>query len=480
MRPTAGKVLSSHAVTDNIKGTANKIFARPSKEFFKTRFRRGTIFVPVQNRSHKTASVVFYTQPRRTERFFMFIQNLTAEHFRNIALQNVSFCKGLNILYGENGAGKTNLLEAVYLFAICKSHRTAKDADFISYGAPFAHLSLLFRSDFDRKETDLFRKAEIRYFPDGKKQLQYEGVSVGKVSEFIGNFRAVLFTPDHLALIKGAPEERRKFCDMALAQIRPGYIRYLNDYAKILGQRNALLKSFREKGTGDRALLSVYSEALSEKGAVIIRQRISFCRYLQELSRKYYKEISGDSERLFIRYYGSVKDSDPEKDLSEKEIADSLCALYSKNVDSEIFRGATKYGPHKDDFLFFMGKTPPVLKNDSSFNTEDESEKIKEQMTEFSARTFASQGQQRSTVLALKLSEGEIIRNLSGEEPVYLFDDVLSELDIRRRERFLSIFGEKQVLLTCCDEEAIKTLSLQNFAVQKISVHNGMYTVKGE
>ena len=404
------------------------------------------------------------------ERFFMIITNLTAENFRNIEKQSVSFSKGLNLLYGENGAGKTNLLEAVYLFAICKSHRTVKDGDFVRRGADFSHLTLHFTSDFDRKDIDSERCSEIRYFPDGKKRLCYESVSVGKVSEFIGHFRAVFFTPDHLSLIKGAPEERRKFCDMALSQIKPGYIRYLNDYAKILGQRNALLKNFREKGTGDAALLSVYSDALSEKGAVIIRQRIAFCRYLQELSRGFYKEISGDSERLFIRYYGSVKDSDPEKDLSESEIGEALRAQYAHNTESEIRAGTTKYGPHRDDFLFFMGKLPQGETNLSDTSDTPDTGEEHQKYAEFAARTFASQGQQRSTVLALKLSEGEIIRTLSGESPVYLFDDVLSELDENRKERFLSIFGEKQVLLTCCDENAVKNLSGRT-----IFVRNGTY-----
>ena len=393
----------------------------------------------------------------------MNIESLTLEHYRNVQNQTVRFSKGLNILYGENGAGKTNLLEAVSLFAVCKSHRTAKDTDFIAYGSDSAHLSMQYASDFDRTDMKISHDADIRYFADGKKSLFYEGVRIGKVSEFIGRFRAVLFTPDHLSLIKGAPEERRRFCDMALSQIKPGYIRCLNDYYAYLSRRNALLKEFRENGgVGDRVLLMTYTEALSKIAGKIMRQRILFSRYIQELASDFYRTISGDSEKLYVRYYGNIKDSGEKDDLSDVRLGSELFDLYERNIETEIRRGMTRYGPHRDDFLFFMGKTPSE-KAGGEENYRAESE--------FAARTFASQGQQRSAVLALKLSEGDMMKSLSGEQPVYLFDDVLSELDPNRRERFLSIFHDKQVLLTCCDESAANAL-----AGRKIAVRGGNYT----
>lgn len=396
----------------------------------------------------------------------MNVESITLENYRNVQNETVRFSKGLNILYGENGAGKTNLLEAVSLFAICKSHRTGKDSDLILHGAENAHLSMCYGSDFDRADT--VRRSEIRYFSDGKKRLYYEGVPIGKVSEFVGRFRAVLFTPDHLSLIKGSPEERRKFCDMALAQIKPGYIRCLNEYYACLNQRNALLKQLRDTGSNDRVLLTVYTESICKLGAKIVRQRMLFCRYLQELAQLFYREISGDSERLFIRYYGNIKDIDPYDMPSETRIGNELLALYAENIDSEVRQGITRYGPHRDDFLFFMGK---ISDNDDCCDNDS----VHQKEIEFSARTFASQGQQRSTVLALKLSEGEMMEKLAGEQPVYLFDDVLSELDINRRERFLSVFQNKQVLLTCCDEKIARSLS-----GRKIYVENGRYSIREE
>lgn len=449
----------------------------------------------------------------------MKLQTITLENFRNVEKQTVRFGDGIHVLYGENGAGKTNLLEAIYLFAICKSHRTVHDGDFVRRGEKIARLSAEYRSELDgltdinadRKllvepsENDriLSRHAEILYASNGTKRLFYEGVAIPRVSEFIGRFRAVLFTPDHLSLIKGAPELRRNFCDMALCQIRPGYIRALNEYAKILSQRNALLKTLRENGgRGDRDLLAVYSDALAEKGAVVSRQRIGFCRYLETTAKAFYTAISGGSEELLIRYYGSIR-PDEAKDPSETDLETRLKELYTANIDAEIRQGTTKYGPHREDILFFMEQEPTAddlstekagttvfdKKADKSGNfaekdenadkidtsdKNDKIDKIEEKArlaAEFSARTFASQGQQRSAVLALKLAEGEMIKALCSEYPVYLFDDVLSELDKGRKERFVDLFDGKQVILTCCDGAAIESIG-----GTKIYVRAGQYT----
>ncbi len=424
----------------------------------------------------------------------MKLQTLTLENFRNVEKQTVRFGDGIHVLYGENGAGKTNLLEAVYLFAICKSHRTVRDGDFVRRGEKIARLSAEYRSELDvlsganpsGNDDVLSRHAEILYASNGSKRLFYEGVAIPRVSEFIGRFRAVLFTPDHLSLIKGAPELRRNFCDMALCQIRPGYIRALNEYAKILSQRNALLKNFRENGgRGDRDLLAVYSEALAEKGAIVSRQRIGFCRYLETTAKAFYTAISGGSEELLIRYYGSIR-PDEAKDPSDTELKERLRELYSNNIDAEIRQGTTKYGPHREDILFFMEQEPTAddlstekAEKNATDEKADESvgekaDKLEEKTrlaAEFAARTFASQGQQRSVVLALKLAEGEMIKALCSEYPVYLFDDVLSELDKGRKERFVELFGGKQVILTCCDGAAIESIG-----GTKILVRAGKYT----
>lgn len=403
----------------------------------------------------------------------MRIDYLKAENYRNINSAHIEFSDGVNLLYGKNGAGKTNVLEAVYLFAICKSFRTNKDNDFIMHKKEAAAISMGFSCDYENFNAAPYEMA-IFFQQSEKKRMTYEGVAIPKVSEFIGRFRAVFFTPDHLSLVKGSPEERRKFADMALAQIKPGYIRCLNEYMRILSQRNALLKDAKIKGSCDEALLSVYSEALADAASVITKQRAYFCEYLEKEAAEFYKIISGSSEKLFIRYFSGEKEFPKDSEATKKR----YLGLYSQNISSEIKNGATKYGPHKDDILFFIEKSGENIHQKKSFqpkfDNEEEIEAEKSTACEFAARTFASQGQQRSAVLALKLAEGEIIRKLCGEYPVYLFDDVLSELDSERKKQLLSLFEDKQVIITCCDENAFDENQIKN----KIKVDNGSYKCK--
>ena len=407
---------------------------------------------------------------------------LKAQNFRNIENADLSFSDGVNLLYGKNGAGKTNALEAIYLFAICKSFRTNKDSDFIMHGKEKSDITIGFSSAFS-KQDERSKKMGITFFPSDKKRLTYESVGISKISEFVGRFRAVFFTPDHLSLIKGSPEERRRFADMALSQIKPSYIHCLNEYSRILSQRNSLLKKAKLQGEYDKDLLYVYSESLAASAAIITKQRAYFAEYLEKEAASFYKEISGQKEQLFIRYLSSEKE-DPKDPEKTKE---RYLSLYTSNVENEIKYGSTKYGPHKDDLLFYIGKNGRC---DSFFDEEsekscecdgdgcdivsdfDDCEKKKEKnMIEFAARTFASQGQQRSAVLSLKLAEGEIIKGLTGEYPVYLFDDVLSELDNQRKSHLLSLFSDKQVIITCCDENSFDNGLVNN----KIRVENGSY-----
>lgn len=402
----------------------------------------------------------------------MRLNYLKAENYRNISGAGIGFCDGVNLLYGKNGSGKTNALEAIYLFALCKSFRTAKDADFVMHGMKSAHLSMSFTSDFDSK-TDNSHKMSLVFTDDGKKKMFFEDVEIQRVSEFAGHFRAVFFTPDNLSLVKGAPDERRRFADMALSQIKPGYIRYLNEYNRILSQRNSILRKAKTEGehTVDKTMLEIYSASLAEKAAVITRQRASFAEYLEKESRAVYTEISGRKEDLFIKYLCSEKD-DP-KDT--EKVKQKYLSLYTENVSGEIKNGSTKYGPHKDDMIFYIAKNREELEKNVSCAISSDSDIYENgcdgQMFEFAARTFASQGQQRSAVLALKFAEGEIIRSLCGESPVFLFDDVLSELDAERKSALLSLFGKKQVIITCCDENAFDSSLVAN----SIRVENGTY-----
>ncbi|MBR5527584.1 MAG: DNA replication/repair protein RecF [Clostridia bacterium] len=396
----------------------------------------------------------------------MKVLKLKASRYRNIENAEIEFSDGVNLLYGKNGAGKTNALEAVYLFAICKSFRTGKESDFIMHGSENAEISLSFTDSFCKNSEN--KNMGLEFLKNGKKKMLYEGVEIPKISEFVGRFRAVFFTPDHLSLIKGAPDERRRFADMALSQIKPSYIKCLNEYYRILSQRNSLLKKAKLGEKTDKDLLYVYSEALSQSAAVITKQRAYFSEYLEKEAERFYREISGGNENLFIRYISSEKDEPKDTEKTKNK----YLSLYTSNIESEIRYGATKYGPHKDDLMFYIAKKRGDAEILKVCGNEDEENENSNLYAEFAARTFGSQGQQRSAVLSLKLAEGEIIRSLCGEYPVYLFDDVLSELDNQRKYQLMSLFSDKQVVITCCDENAFD----KSLTQKRIFVDNGSYS----
>lgn len=371
----------------------------------------------------------------------MKISSLEIKNFRNIESGRVEFSDGINLLYGKNGEGKTNTLEAIYYMAMCRSFRACSDRDLIMHGRDLAEISLIYESGGTEKALSALIGRE-------KKALRYEGVEIAKYSEFIGNFRAVIFSPDNLFLIKGSPDERRRFIDMALSQIKPRYMRYLSQYQRLLKQRNTVLKKARLDGKADENLLYVYSEKLADCAAVITKQRAAFVNELCEYAADFYERITkredGYFERLYIKYFSCIKENFDDASKIKSEYLKLLC----ENIEREINAGATLYGPHRDDLVFSVGKEA----NEKEYEqTEEENEKI----TAYNARVFASQGQQRSVVLSLKLAEGRIIENLSGMRPVYLFDDVMSELDAGRKERLLYLLRDKQVIITDCNPENI-------------------------
>lgn len=405
----------------------------------------------------------------------MQIKKLKAQSYRNIHDAEISFSDGVNLLYGKNGAGKTNALEAIYLFAICKSFRTSKESDFVMHGSEKSDIFLEYRSNFDDEQRD-FHKMKISFFKNERKKLFYENVEINKISEFAGRFRAVFFTPDHLSLIKGSPDERRKFADMALCQIKPGYIRLLNEYFHILSQRNAMLRAAKFEGKKlNPELFDVFSVSLAEKAALITKQRVHFAESLEKKAAVFYSLITGEKEKFYIRYLCAEKEDPKDIDV----LKNRYFSLYRDNIEQEIRHGSTKYGPHKDDFVFYIVKSTRehdqlYEKIRESYENESEKENTFSYSSDFAARTFASQGQQRTAVLALKLAEGEIIHDLCGEYPVYLFDDVLSELDEERKKRLLSLFRDKQVIITCCDKNTFDT----DFVNCGIEVSAGKYEVK--
>ncbi len=363
---------------------------------------------------------------------------INVNNFRNISHAEVEFCDGVNILIGENAQGKTNLLEAVFYTSVGRSFRSASNSQMIKFGCDIANISLDFR---DSKRN---QNISIKIFHDKQKQVEKNGIRVDRLSEMIGSFRAVLFCPEHLSLIKDGPSERRAFLDMAISRMYPMYIYSLQKYNQALKQRNALLKTASaDRQTFDETV-EFWSEQLACEAAVISDMRLKFLRRAETYVEKFFSEMTGGTELPKINYHGS-SGQDEEAYFDREATKERYMKLLMSSHDREIYAGATLWGIHKDDIdIALNGK---------------------------SARIYASQGQQRSLALALKLAEGEICREEFGDYPVFLFDDVLSELDGARRDYLINRMNGKQVIITTCEPDILKSTT----EARKIVVKDGTY-----
>lgn len=343
----------------------------------------------------------------------MYINSLTLRDFRSHAHTELEFTRDVNVLWGENGAGKTNLLEAVFLFASGKSFRGQTDRELISFGKPESYLKLVFTDRFSEHVL------EMNLYKNRRRLLFKDGCEIKRLSEYLGLFRAVVFTPDHLKIIKSSPENRRKLADIAICQTFPRYVASLSEYNRILLQKNNLLKA----GVTELSLpmLEVYNERLAQLSAVITLNRYNYINRLGEKAAVYMNEMTEGKEELKLVYetqYGGT--------FTREELYKNCLALYKRRQEAEISKRVTLCGCHHDDFAVMI-------------NSKD-------------ARSYASQGQQRSAVLALKLAEGELAKVYTGEESVFLFDDVLSELDEKRRAYVTQKLTSRQFILTGCDD----------------------------
>ena len=365
----------------------------------------------------------------------MIIKDITLENFRNVENQTVSFSDGVNILYGSNAQGKTNLVEAVYYLACGKSFRGARDRELITFsrssGRIFANTA----------SSEREHSLEIRLDTSKPKEIYINRIKIQKMREFMGVFRAVLFTPEHLSLIKGAPSERRSFTDSAICQLKPAYISLLFEYYKVLEQRNALLKKYRADGSDPNdGLLEYWNIKLASDAAQIVKERREYIKTLSLHAKEFYSAFCSGKESLDIKYAGI-----PEEYTTTTEIQDYIIKKLEENTESDIKNGATSCGPHRDDLNVEINSKP--------------------------SRLYSSQGQQRSSILSMKLAEGEISHSVTGEYPVFLFDDILSELDLDRQNYILREIHSKQVFITGCIDYLFS--SVKNAA--KIYVEKGVY-----
>ena len=357
------------------------------------------------------------------------------QNFRNIEEADISFDQGVNILYGNNAQGKTNLLEAIGFAAFGKSFRTSHEEELIRFGEDFAQISL----DF----TDSVRKQNIsvRMMPGKRRRIEQNKVKVEKLSDIVGAFRTVLFCPEHLSLIKDGPAERRNYLDIAISQLYPVYLKSLQRYNQILKQRNQLIRNAKDDPKTFSDTVEFWSSQLAQEAAVIARYRM---RYLQKASvhiEECFLEMTGEREKPKAVYIGSSHQDPEEYDNTEKT-EKRYFELLMDHHEREIGAGSTLWGIHKDDIeIEINGK---------------------------SARAFASQGQQRSLALAMKLAEGEVCASVTGEKPVFLFDDVFSELDFSRRAYLSGKIHGRQVIITTCEPSG-------SVGGKMIRVENGKY-----
>lgn len=335
----------------------------------------------------------------------MYIKKLQMLNYRNYKSLDISLGKNVNVFMGDNAQGKTNILEAIYYCAFAKSHRTSKDKELINWESNSAYLSLLVGRD------RLDKLIDINILKDGKKAIRINKVKVSKIGELFGSFNVVMFSPEDLKIIKDSPGVRRKFIDMELCQLNSRYYYNLVQYNKILNERNVLLKNRQL----DIQVLDIYDIQLSEYGNNIIKDRIKYIEKLNFYGEDIHNDISSGREKIEFKYITSIKNLE--------NIKSEFYELLKKNRKKDIEKGITTIGPHRDDFTV-------------SLNGID-------------AKSFGSQGQQRSAVLTIKFSSLKIIKELTGEFPILLLDDVLSELDFNRKRYILTSIGEIQTIITC-------------------------------
>lgn len=345
----------------------------------------------------------------------MRISRLHLEQFRNIESLSVFPCETVNIIYGDNAQGKTNLLEAIWLLSGAKSFRGAKDADLIRFGESRA----LIESDFFCAGRQQTSKIQL----EGKKTAWLNDIRQDSITAFAGIFTTVVFSPSHLGLVKDGPAGRRKFLDTSICQITPRYIGMIGQYQRILLQRNTLLKDI-SYASALLDTLDIWDEKLSALGGVIIRMRMEYTRRLQKEAEDIYKGISMERESFSLDY--RPFELPVQEGQTQREISSLLLEKMMQNRSEDLRSGSTGIGPHRDDL-------------EISINGR-------------SVRSFGSQGQQRSSVLALKLAESCCIGDILGERPVILLDDVMSELDQNRREYLLNHLTGSQIFITCCDK----------------------------
>ena len=340
----------------------------------------------------------------------MIIKSLELSDYRNYESLLINLDKGTNILYGDNAQGKTNILEAIYMSATTKSHKLSKDKEIIRFGKQEAHIRTIIEKD------DIETRVDMHLRSSKSKGIAIDGVKIKKAAELMGLTKIVFFSPEDLSIIKNGPAERRRFIDIELCQLDNFYLYNLNNYNKIVNQRNNLLKNlFVNPELKDT--LSIWDKQLISYGSKIIERRKQFIDQLNEIIASIHSNLSGEKEKLRLIY-------EPNIDI------ESYASSLENSHDRDIKLKQTTIGPHRDDI---------------SFNVISESTNN----IEIDIRKYGSQGQQRTAALSLNLSEIELVKKITKDTPILLLDDVLSELDSNRQNFLLNSIGNIQTIITC-------------------------------
>lgn len=352
----------------------------------------------------------------------MYIKKLELKDYRNYNILSIEFHNGVNILYGDNAQGKTNILEAIYVCGTTKSHKGSKDKDIIKLSKDESHIRMFLERD------NVIHKIDMHLKKNKSKGVAIDGVPIKKSSELFGIINIVFFSPEDLSIIKNGPSERRRFIDLELCQLDKVYLYNLSYYNKIIVQRNNLLKqiSFNSKLLDT---LNIWNDQLVEYGIKVIERRNIFIDQLNDIVQEIHSNLTGGKERLIIKY---------EPNVSVEDFRDKLI----HSLDRDIALKMTNVGPHRDDMCFL---------NDT-----------------IDLRKFGSQGQQRTSALSLKLAEIELVKQITKDNPILLLDDVLSELDRKRQNHLLNSITGIQTIITCTGLEEFITNRMEYDKVYRV------------
>ena len=359
----------------------------------------------------------------------MWIKKIKINNFRNYKSQEINLEKNINIFYGENAQGKTNIIEAIFLSSMGKSFRAKKDKEMIMLGEEKSNIEI----EYEKTDRDGKIKIEL-----GNKKIVYiNGIKIKKLSELLGKINVVIFTPDDINILKGGPQNRRRFLDIMISQLRPNYMYNLNLYLKTLEQRNNYLRQIKEENKNEN-MLDIWDEELSNYAINIYNYRKEFIEKIKNKIKNIHSEITNNKEEIEIEY------------LSECISKEKYLELLKQRRKLDIIKGYTTKGIHRDDFNIYINKKELGI--------------------------YGSQGQHRTAILSLKLSELNIVKDEIGESPILLLDDFMSELDEKRRKNFLEKINDVQVIITCTEKIDIEN---KEILVYNVKSGNAIKEIKG-